>query len=50
MIEWIIFLVLVGIGFFAGRRLERNHLLRLDAAEKELKAVVKGVLVDLKNR
>ena len=44
MVELIIFLVLLGVGFFAGRRLEKNHLRRLDAAEAELGGIFQSNL------
>ena len=40
LIEWIIFFFLLGVGFFAGRHLEKKHYASIRAREKELAPVL----------
>jgi len=40
LIEWIIFFILLGVGFFAGRHLENKHYASIRQREKELAPIL----------
>jgi uncharacterized protein YbjQ (UPF0145 family) len=40
LIEWIIFFLLLGVGFFAGRHLEKKHYASIREREKELAPIL----------